>query len=685
MHYLNILLAFIAHHPRVAYGVISLISFSESLAIVGLLVPGTLIMFGTGAIVATGTLGLAPVLMLAAAGAIAGDGVSYWLGCYYQERLKGTWPFSRYPGMLQNGETFFRRHGGKSVLFGRFVGPVRPFIPVVAGMLGMNSVHFSIVNVLSAIGWALVYILPGVFFGTSLAMAGTVSTRLAVLVFILVACIWCLIWLSRKVVSFFENKVPTWFALLKEWAAPATNVRGGMLPIKHFFSFLFLHQQGEDFLLGFLVLTLFGAGWAFSGVLQDVLAKDPLVIADQAVYHFFQSLRIPWADRLFVVITELGDSFVNLFLSGAVLIVLLVKRCLRTAGFWVLAVFGGLLGVQLLKWTLHLPRPVAIYHGASSFGFPSGHTTMGVILYGFLAILLARGLSGVWRWRLFSSVVGFSFIIGISRLYLGAHWLSDVLGGFLFGTSWAALLGIASLKVSAEIVPRRLLGLVVILVMVIVGGWHVAQRHDKDLAFYALRQNVQTMPLASWQAESWHELAAWRIDLEGEAEQPLTIQWAGKADDLARFLIGKGWKQPPLLSLKCLFGVFSPDTPVGELPVFPHLHDGRAERLLLFYTDRTKRLVLRLWPADVLIAGNDTPLFVGTIEEQGCYELANLITMARDTGEYEPPVQIMEHTLADRFTVRRVRRTDHETRIDHEHRWLHWQGSVLTVWGKSGE
>jgi undecaprenyl-diphosphatase len=201
-----------------------------------------------------------------------------------------------------------------------------------------------------------------------------------------------------------------------------------------------------------------------------------------------------------VAITELGDSFVNICLSGAVLIVLFVKRCYRTAGFWALTMLGGLLGVQLLKWTIHLPRPVAIYHGASVYGFPSGHTTMSVILYGFLAILLARGLAGEWRWVLFSSAIGVSFVIGTSRLYLGAHWLSDVLGGLLIGTSWAALLGIAYLKGPADIVPRRLLGLVTIIVIVIAGGWHVSQRHAKDLAFYAPRYNLQAMTLATWLA-----------------------------------------------------------------------------------------------------------------------------------------------------------------------------------------
>ena len=677
MHYLNTLLSFITHHPGLAYGAVFLISLSESLALVGLLVPGTVIMFGVGAVVATGSLGLAPVLLLAAAGAIAGDGVSYWLGRHYQERLKGIWPFSRYPGMLQNGETFFHRHGGKSVLFGRFVGPVRPVIPVVAGMLGMSPVLFGIVNVLSAIGWAFVYILPGVFFGTSLAVAGAVSTRLAVLVSILVAVIWGFIWLSRKLASLIEHRGPIWLAALKEWVAADTPARGLALPVKQILSFLFLRQQGEELFLGFLAIILFIAGWGFLGVLQDVLAKDPLVIADQAVYHFFQSLRTPWADSVLVAITELGDSFVNISMSGAVLIVLLVKRRCRTAGFWALTVLGGLLGVQLLKWAIHLPRPVAIYHGASAYGFPSGHTTMSVIIYGFLAILLARGLAGTWRWGLFSSVIGASFVIGISRLYLGAHWLSDVLGGLLLGTTWAALLGIACLKGSAETVPRRLIGLVAVLVIVIAGGWHVTQRHENDLAFYAPRHEMQSMPPATWQADGWRDLPAWRIDMAGKPEQPLTIQWAGSLDELARFLIGKGWQRQPSLSLKSFFGIFSPETPVEELPVLPRFHDGMAERLLLVHTDRDKRLVLRLWPTDFTIAGDDAPLFVGTVEEQGRHQLAGLIAMARDTGEYELPLNVLRQMLHSRFAVKSVSRTGSEIQVNSEHHRLRWRGKVL--------
>jgi membrane protein DedA with SNARE-associated domain len=277
MPYLNTLLTQINHHPGLTYSMVFLVSLSESLAFVGLLVPGTVILFGLGAVVATGSLGLAPVIGLAIAGAIAGDGVSYWLGHHYRESLASIWPFSRFPEMLDRGAAFFKRHGGKGILFGRFVGPVRPVIPLVAGMLGMRPMNFSLVNVLSAIGWAFFYILPGLFFGTSLAVAGAVSTRLVVVAFILVAAIWGFIWLSRNILSLLERSGPVWLTALRNWATSDKPVCRAVLPVKQLFSFLLFRRQGEELVLGFLVLLLFAAGWGFLGVLQDVLAKDPLV------------------------------------------------------------------------------------------------------------------------------------------------------------------------------------------------------------------------------------------------------------------------------------------------------------------------------------------------------------------------------------------------------------------------
>ncbi|MHB1349738.1 MAG: bifunctional DedA family/phosphatase PAP2 family protein [Desulfobulbaceae bacterium] len=679
--YLNTLLAFITHHSGLAYSLIFLISLSESLALVGLLVPGTVIMFGVGAIVATGSLSLFPVLLMAMIGAIAGDGISYWLGHHYKERLVNIWPFSRYPGMLTKGEAFFHRHGGKSVLFGRFVGPVRPVIPVVAGMLGMRPVRFSVVNILSAVGWALVYILPGVFFGASLALAGTVSTRLAVFVLIFVAGIWSLIWISRKTLSLLDRKGPAVFATLKQWTTTESlHLRTIVRPVKRLLALLIFREQGEELLFAFLTLLLFAAGWGFLGVLQDVLAKDPLVVADQAVYHFLQSLRTPWADNAFVAVTELGDSFVNIALFCTVLLVLVVKRCHRAAAFWALTVLGGLLAVQVLKWTIHLPRPVSIYGGASAFSFPSGHTTMSVVLYGFLAVLIVRQIGAAWRWGLVSSVVLIAFIIGFSRLYLGAHWLSDVLGGYFIGTSWTAIVGIAYLKKADKTVPKRLLAGAVMGIIVIAGGWHVSQQHKKDLSFYAPRHTMQTMALASWLTDGWRDLPAYRIDLAGEREQPLTIQWVGSTDELTRYLLSKQWQTPSPLDLKDLLRMLAPDTPIGELPVLSRLHNGRIDVVRLVQpVDETHRWVLRLWPTDLKISENGAPVFEGTIEMQNRRHLADMILLATDSGKYGLPLTRLAEVLNGRFTMKLVNRMGDEIITENEDRRVDWHGGVLLI------
>lgn len=681
MHFVNAILSFITCHAALAYTTIFVISLTESLAVVGLLIPGTLVIFGFGAIVATGSLKLIPVLLLAVAGAIAGDGISYWLGHHYKEKIENIWPFSRYPRMIDTGKDFFQKHGGKSVLFGRFVGPVRPVIPMVAGMLGMGMVRFSIVNILSAIGWALVHILPGVIFGASLAVAGAVSARLVVLILILSIAVWVFIRLGRRGMSLFEQKGPAWISVMKQWAKTGAPNYGSVPRFKRFLTFLFFQEQGEEWLFAFLVLVLFAAGWGFIGILEDVLAKDPLVVSDRAVYHFLQSLRTPWADHVFVAITEMADSFVNLSMAAAVLLVLLFKRCRLAAFFWVLAALGGLLGVQLLKWGFHLPRPVAIYQGTSAYGFPSGHTTMSVVLYGFLAILMVRQVSSYWRWGLFSGLMLIVFVIGFSRLYLGAHWLSDVLGGYCIGLCWTAFLGIAYLKRADADVPWRLLACTTAAVIVIAGGWQVIRRHQADLSFYTPRHEIQTIQFASWIAGGWQALPAYQIDLAGEREEPLTLQWAGKTGELTRYLLTKQWQPPLPLTLKGFLKMLSPDTPISELPVLPRLHSGQSDVVRLVHpVDDTHRWVLRLWPTNMTLSVNGTPIFEGTIETQKRRHLADLILLAMDSGAYDPPLKGLESMIKDRFIVHPVSRSNNEIQIETDDPRVDWRGKVLLMY-----
>jgi hypothetical protein len=211
----------------------------------------------------------------------------------------------------------------------------------------------------------------------------------------------------------------------------------------------------------------------------------------------------------------------------------------------------------------------------------------------------------------------------------------------------------------------------------------VTQRHEKDLAFYTPRQNVQSMPLAKWLADGWRELPAWRIDMEGEWEQPLTIQWAGSPEDLAQYLLTKGWQSPPSLNLKSFLGMFSPDTPIEKLPILPRLHNGQVDRLRLVHRLKGQRWVMRLWSADVKIAGNNTPLFVGTIEVQHRRHLTWLITAAMDTSEYDRPLEALEQDLHDRFAMKLVNRRSNIFQVSREDHRMRWRGRVLLLCEKA--
>lgn len=678
------LLSLITAHTCAAYTIIFLISLSESLALVGLLVPGTVLMFGVGAVIGTGVLSLRPALVLAMAGAILGDGISYWLGRYHHGSIRTIGPFRRHPDILSRGIAFFQRHGGKSVLLGRFVGPLRPVIPLVAGMLGMPSLRFAFVNILSAIGWAVAYLLPGVLFGTSLTVAGQISARLAVLLAVVVCTIWAVLFLFRKLFLLAAHAGNRGIERLEAWIGSHAPARGTSRSLKRFLAFLFFRQKGEEYLLAFLVAVLFTATWGFLEILHDVLIGTPLVRADRAVYHFLQALRNPWADRIFAAITELGDGLVNAAVAAAVFITLLVRRRYRTAGYWVTTLIGGALLVRILKWSFHLERPVHLFHGISAFGFPSGHTTMSVVLYGFLAILVAKRLGNAIRLGLLGAVLAATSTMAFSRLYLGAHWLSDVLGGYLLALVWTALAGLGYLRGQGKPIPRRLLGLITIIVFSVVGYWHVSVQHSRDLLFYAPRHAAQTMAPEAWLRDGWKDLPSWRIDLGGEKEQPMTLQWAGSPETLEQLLVSRGWEHPPASGLRTYLGMLSPDMGVHDLPLLPHLHDGRFERVLLLRKEGAERLVFRLWSTDFRIADRGESLWVGTVETQRAIRVAGLMTLPNDQGDYLHPLGALYQALRESSEVLEVNRDEKEMSNAGPPERPLWNGRVLLARERSG-
>lgn len=161
------LLRWLSAHTHWLGIAIFLISLTESLAIAGLLVPGVLLLFAASALAGGGDLAFVSALLWATSGAICGDLMSFFLGRYFHQDIRRLRIFVRHPQWLARGEAFFRHYGTFSIVLGRFIGPIRPVIPMVAGMFDMPFWRFFLVNVLSAIIWAPVYITPGYLTGNA--------------------------------------------------------------------------------------------------------------------------------------------------------------------------------------------------------------------------------------------------------------------------------------------------------------------------------------------------------------------------------------------------------------------------------------------------------------------------------------------------------------------------------------
>ena len=146
---------FIGRHASWAGPIMFGLAFGESFAFLSLLFPGTTIMIAAGAFIPGGTLDFWPLVIGCVTGAIAGDAISFWLGRRYGYLIARVWPFSRRPELLTRGFAFFERHGGKSVFIGRFFGPLRAVIPLVAGIARMPTRRFWLANVFSALWYGL--------------------------------------------------------------------------------------------------------------------------------------------------------------------------------------------------------------------------------------------------------------------------------------------------------------------------------------------------------------------------------------------------------------------------------------------------------------------------------------------------------------------------------------------------
>lgn len=387
--WLNDITAWLTLNPQWLAAAIFIVACVECLAIAGLIVPGTVLLFAITALAGSGALPLGQTLLLGFLGGLLGDGISYFLGRYFHQNIRQLPGLRHHPEWMNGAEAYFQKYGIASLLVGRFIGPLRPMLPMIAGMCDMPLPRFAAVSLLAGAGWSVAYLLPGWATGAAFRLplpegfwseAGVVA-----------ACLAALLGLGFNSSLRGHRRATLWFG--------GTSL---ILLIAMFIGYRHLHHF------------------------------------DQGVMALVQEHRSPAMDQFMVRMTQLGE-FKHMFVASALLTGLLLL-----ARQWRAAIFTGstLLGTALINTGTKLffarMRPDVLTDPLTSYSMPSGHASGSFAFFLVLAVLAGRGQPTRLRltWLLLGCLPAAT--IALSRVYLGVHWPTDILAGALLAMTVCA-------------------------------------------------------------------------------------------------------------------------------------------------------------------------------------------------------------------------------------------------------
>jgi undecaprenyl-diphosphatase len=404
-----------------------LVACVECLAIAGLIVPGTVLLFAVAVLAGSGALSLGETLLLGFLGGVLGDIVSYFLGRHFHQNIRRLPGLRHHPEWIAGAEAYFQRYGIASLLVGRFIGPLRPMLPMVAGMFDMPFPRFAAVSLLAAAGWSVAYLLPGWATGAAIRLplpegfwpeAGIVAGSIAAMV-------------GLSITSSMRR-----------------------------------HRKATVLITGMSFLILAGL----------FIGYPHLTALDQGVMTLVQEHRSQVLDEVAVTFTLIGE-FRNMLVFSALLTgLLLLTRQWRQAIFAGGTLLFTALGNTFTKQFFARVRPEVLSDPLTSYSMPSGHASGSFALFLTLAVLAGRGQPPRMRltWLLLGCLPALA--IALSRVYLGAHWPTDVLAGAMLAACvCAASLWLIQRQTPLNAMPPKVWWLILPALIVLFGFF--ALRH----------------------------------------------------------------------------------------------------------------------------------------------------------------------------------------------------------------
>ncbi len=599
-------------HPNWGYFIAFFIAFIESLAIIGTIVPGSVTMTAVGALIGSGVLPATWTFIIAILGALSGDFISYWVGKYFDQRLANMWPFKNHPQWIPAGKLFFEKHGGKSVIIGRFFGPVRSFVPLIAGLLHMHPIYFLFAAAISATLWAFVYMMPGVLIGAlSMELPPGLATKFILSILAGLVIIWVALWVTRftakkiwGVIDLAISKIWQNMRARRSWHFITTPLSDPREPDLHNQLFLLL-----GVVVSFTLLLIF---------LWNITHHGILTAWNQPIFEILQSIRTPIVDSFMTLFTLLGDRKCILSFSVAILLWLIYQRNWRAATHW-LALMILVIGSALtIKYGYYSPRPSPDLPANSTSSLPSGHTIFTLAFFGFLSVLIGHELPSLQRRRCYKIALTMVGLAAFSRLYLGPHWLTDIIASFLLGLTCLLIVTISYRRhLTTHISPKKL-SIASIIILSILWGAYSVWKYDETVEFHQHPPKAIHITENDWWQKLNPVIPTIRLNRLGHPVDPLNIQWHGSLESIKNQLEKKGWEiHPAQFNFNGFFDRLSLQNSDRRLPLLPQLYHNRAPALLMTKLNQQNRydVVLYLWQSDIEMIDQNTPLWIGTLLE----------------------------------------------------------------------
>ncbi len=654
------LIAWLNAHPGWGFSIVFLVAFFESLVLIGILLPGIVILFGVGTLIGLGMLELIPIWVAATVGAFFGDSLSYLLGRRFRGHLLDIWPFSRYPTLMERGTRFFHAHGAKSVVAGRFIGPLRPIIPSVAGMMGMKPSRFLAVDIPACITWAPSFLIPGMLFGASLEVASEYTGRLTVMLVILLAILWLTWWVIRSLYEPLATRSARWMRHTIRWSRRHPilgRVAGPVLD----------PSRGEVLsvtMMGILLVVVF---WGLVMLLfLSPFSVQPKAV-DQAVQELALSLRNHLADPLMVAISQLSRWPVSIFSAFALLLWLLGAGRRNAALHWLIAIGGGGLLHLLLSWSLRATPQVLEMAGQTLHG-PSAAMSLSTVVLTFFAVMEAGELRRKHRQWPYLAAALILILLALSRLYLGMEWLSGALMGVAMGLAWTAIVGIAYRQRAVRRFSSAAASLIFYGSFLALFSWQVHEHLNDDLTALEAPTVLQEISWNTWWESGWKNMPMERTRLSSVESRKFNAQIAVEPAQISVLLERAGWESVPETDWRWVIQALNPEPDQASLPLLGRAYEGRSEVLLLRKNLEPdgRLLTIRLWDSGVRLVPGGQVLYLGQLSEEVLVQRFGLFSFWRSTaversqfGPIREPLKALDQKLvADKLLLIRPHQAD---------------------------